>query len=145
MNEGKIDVRSVIACDDVRVETTGKSIFIGIYDADIAVAAFPIQLNLCFVIIANVKRAENIRLQTRIVGPSGDPLAKSEISFDVLQDHLGIMLPPHRFGTVFSSAGHLTFQAEVADGRWQDVAKWRVEKLSVIAEEAARLGIAKPS
>ncbi|HEX8165912.1 MAG TPA: hypothetical protein VF601_09000 [Beijerinckiaceae bacterium] len=143
MSESNVDVRSVIACDDVRVEATGKSIFIGIYDADIAVSAFPIQLNLSFVIIANVKKAANIKLNTRILGPSGDPLGESEISFDVLQDHLGIMLPPHRLTNVFSSAGYLTFQAQVA-GEWKDVARWRVEKGAVLLEEAAKLGITKP-
>src|SRR5829696_5650915 len=125
-SEHNVQVTAVFACDDVRLEVTGKQIFIGVYGPDIGVETFPTQISISFVMLTNVKKAKQVLIKTRILGPSGAPLVSAEISFESLADQLSAILPATRLVTVFSSSGTLCFQVDDGNEDWRTVGEWRV-------------------
>lgn len=58
-------VRNVIVCDDIRMESNGKQLLIGVYTIDILVASFPARMRLSFWIDVDQSEPGNIPFEIR--------------------------------------------------------------------------------
>lgn len=73
-------------CDDVRQERNGKFIFIGTYTAEMVVAAYPFQTNLCPVLLI-LKPPPDVRsVKVRLVSQAGAFFGSA--SFEVEGPHI---------------------------------------------------------
>lgn len=57
----------VIVCDDIRTESNGKDIFIGVYTGDIVIGKVPGMLNLCFWVDAKTTGTGERAFEYRVV------------------------------------------------------------------------------
>ena len=69
----RVEILSIIVCDDVRLEHNGKTILVGVY-SDVSVANFPVQLTLTFWTEFKVSVSGDIPVKFRIVGEIDDQL-----------------------------------------------------------------------
>jgi len=68
-------VRSVILCDDIREEKSGKEILIGVYTSSIIFGQFPAKMpKLIFRIALSIERADFKRVKAKIVDQDGKQL-----------------------------------------------------------------------
>ena len=80
-----IKIQSVIICDDIRKEITGKDILIGVYAGGINVPSYPVTLPLAFWIVLDPEQSSNYKCEITIQSPSGNPPIKMEAEIEVGQ------------------------------------------------------------
>lgn len=72
---------SVIVCDDIRQEISGKQILIGVYSEDIIVQSLPTTLTLCFWIQVLRKNSYGGNAKIRVTDPSGNISGEMSLNF----------------------------------------------------------------
>jgi hypothetical protein len=78
MVDAKLTFESVVICDDVRFENSGKLILIGVYSSDIAVTRFPAQFGLVVYCAGEVSTEGSLVAPLRIADEEGTVIFKSE-------------------------------------------------------------------
>jgi hypothetical protein len=74
-----INIMQAVACDDVRQETSGKFILIGVYGGNIGLPAFPAHIGLAFWMRSFPEKIGNYHLQFRVRGPNDSVLASGQM------------------------------------------------------------------
>lgn len=72
---------SVIVCDDIRQEISGKKILIGVYSEDVIVQSLPTTLTLCFWIQVFRKNSYAGNAKIRVTDPSGNISGEMSLNF----------------------------------------------------------------
>jgi hypothetical protein len=75
------NITSVIVCDSVRREVSGKEILIGVYSGDIVVPSFPVVIDLAFWFELDIKEVGEQFANIRIVVPG--KVAPLEMRFQI--------------------------------------------------------------
>jgi uncharacterized protein DUF6941 len=116
----KIQVKSVVVCDDIRTEKSGKHILIGVYN-DIGVLKFPTQLVLAFWVQFFCRDgASKIPCTLRLRGDHDEEFFKFEFTLEAPKTGLasigfgGIPVALQILGTL-----HLQFREE--EGEWETI------------------------
>lgn len=79
-----VSVESVVMCDDIRKEASGKDLLIGVYGGGLVVPSYPMMIQAAFWIELSTPVTENIPGAFRVTTPSGNP--PIDVDF-VLQVH----------------------------------------------------------
>lgn len=78
-------IRSILFCDDVRKEVTGKYIIIGVYTADVTVNQYPVDFLLSLWVELEFEELGSYEIDMRIISPSGNPPV--EVNFTANINH----------------------------------------------------------
>ncbi|MCK9552252.1 hypothetical protein [Aquamicrobium sp.] len=81
----RADISTVIICDDVRKELSGKDILIGVYSGTVNVPAYPTTFPAAFWIEIEPEGAGSIHCEFTIATPSGNPPMKVGFDLDVVE------------------------------------------------------------
>lgn len=81
----RADVSTVIICDDVRKEISGKDILIGVYSGAVNVPAYPTTFPAAFWIEIEPDGTGSIHCEFTIATPSGNPPMKVGFDLDVVE------------------------------------------------------------
>jgi len=118
MTERKIRFKYALLCDDIRQETSGKFIFIGVYGGDsIQFPVFPAQVALylaLFLESAGPCQAE-IKMEARLNGERMMGMAGEIGSNQEGEAFIPLQFPP----LTFKEAGELEIRLRLSQGRWQ--------------------------
>jgi hypothetical protein len=112
------DIATVLVCDDVRKEVTGKDILIGVYVGDILVPAFPASLRLAAWLELVPKEVGQVALDIRAGFPDQNAQLQLRLQINDLVP-LGVALP----GLQLVAQEQTEFVLEIRDGK-----DWRVLK-----------------
>ncbi|MCI0560704.1 MAG: hypothetical protein MN733_19640 [Nitrososphaera sp.] len=87
-------VKSFIVCDDMRLENSGKGIFIGVYaDTIVFHQPFPVSYpKLNFVLRVDSSRVSGATLTLRLTGPKREKIFSADMSVSVPQTDSDTML-----------------------------------------------------
>ena len=117
-----VNILSVVICDDVRTENTGKDILIGVYGGPIALHAIPSPpLPLRCWINLEVRGPTNISLNFRARDHRGKQLLFSQAQIGTQEEHgLGnISLGPFLY-VLTEPEGSLTLDYQEEEGEWKN-------------------------
>ena len=121
MKKADIQFVTALICDDVRKETTGKDILIGVYSSNIAVASIPSELNIVFYIMAHTIESGSIEVKFRMIGPNTARLFETPVmGIEITNLDSGSII----FGTTvqFQAEGKYVIQGSKDDGKtWTDI------------------------
>jgi|SRR5581483_1945164 len=121
---------SVVVCDDIRQEMSGKHILIGVYQGAMLVRGFPFDVALAWWILASPSNKGIVHIDLRVVGASGNVLFQgASIRLDVRDAaDTAIAVPP--LPLQLQSPDQLSFQWRVREGtdspEWETIARLRV-------------------
>jgi hypothetical protein len=82
-SESSIQVHSLILCDDVRREESGKDILIGVYSGDILVPQFPAALSLSLWAEYTVRGTGPLLVAFRMTTDRGTELLRVEVTISI--------------------------------------------------------------
>jgi hypothetical protein len=135
--------RSVIACDDVRREDTGKDILLGVYSGALVVDQFPVQLRPYWYIQTEPEGEGDIPMKLKATGPHGvryfqvSFTAKTGRKSDMPEDWSGQgEMTPLIFGPFnmqVQTEGVIEFQCQQYDDEWVVI-----KRIWVVAEKQDR-------
>lgn len=77
---------SVIVCDDIRQESNGKLILIGVYSDDIIVPSIPTNIALCFLIQIRMMSNQPVNAKLRVTDPSGTTSGEGLLNLSSISD-----------------------------------------------------------
>ena len=122
-----IDISSVVLCDDVRQETNGKLILIGVYIHSVLVADFPAKLILTMWVEIKPNETGKFPAKFRVIKDDESVLLRGEtkITIDNL-DPTTALFP--RLPLEFQRDGVYFFQWKFGDDEWQTVKEFIVQK-----------------
>jgi len=104
-----------LLCDDVRQETNGKFIILGLYTPDIAVPAVPVSLpSLCFFTVGETEGPEDVDLTFRLTQQNNDTVLVGG-SGKMRVDKRGFVAIPLKFAPItLPGAGNYVFTIDIA-------------------------------
>ena len=117
-----IKIETVLICDDVRREVSGKEIIIGVYGGSITVPRYPGTMVATIWLEFDAVEHGDHKLELKIETPSGNP--PIEISIDYSVDNSGPMslfvprLPLH-----FERDGDIVISIKLDEQNWEIVKK----------------------
>lgn len=120
-----IKAECAILCDDVRTESNGKILAIGIYKSAVQVDEFPCILSLVFLVGIDVLEAKKVLLEFK-VSSNGQKIR--HIKGDLEGSVLGRDWIPVATGHfAFESESEISLSSRIDNGRWKSLLKTRVE------------------
>lgn len=132
MSKTSIQINSVIICDDIRRELSGKATFVGVFPGDIKANARPAQLSLSFWFDCSTKESIN-KFEARITLTDKKTNSSSEILREVLENETKFKTPitavkPISFALMgltilVEEDSILTISARPFKGRWKELTK----------------------
>ena len=120
MQDEDFHVKSIIVCDQVRVENNGKEILIGVYGGDIAVQKFPVDLPLTYYLsFTTAQSFEKLKIAWRIATQSGNEIGiEGELfSGDSEQTYGAIHTPT--LGMRFDEPDEIKIEVRLDEGDWR--------------------------
>lgn len=127
MVSSAIEVRGAFACDDIRFETGGKFILIGVYGPDLNVPAFPTIITLRIVALVNLPRGGELSFEFRLVNSDGSKIADIKGDLEAMKMAKGILLPMGPFAIHFAKPATFDLQYRSPGGnRWKTIQSWEV-------------------
>jgi hypothetical protein len=129
MKAPRLDITSVILCEEVRREITTKDILLGVFPGDIASQGFPAQIPVAFWFSFKPSASGNMEFELRLLDQTNAALIelKSEI---LVGDNLGpaaFFTPPLRLQVVKPSKFRL--QMRQGGAGWKTIKTFGVEKI----------------
>jgi hypothetical protein len=121
----RADIVSVIICDDVRKEQSGKDILIGVFSGGIVLPAYPSHLRLAFWIEIQPEAVGEIHCQIKVETPSGNPPIEAEFDLGVTEVDTAVIV----MGGVplaFERDGEIVVSAKMGSAEWRVVKRKRV-------------------
>ena len=131
MNVSKL-IGNCIVCDDIREESNGKKILIGVYGADIVVPVFPAVLSLQIYMEVPSKIVNDEFDDLHFKLSSGKeafrmrvPMSDLKASFAANSGALGMIITP-KFGVKFDDEGDLIFAVSANQRSWHQLISKRI-------------------
>ena len=126
-------IGSVILCDDIRKEDTGKGILIGVYSGNITVFRFPTAASLSVWIEHDVTEIGKFEFHCRLL--LDDEIEVVSIAGELDAKELG----PGDFAfggisTQLQREGYLSIQFKIADQEWTEIRRKRIIKSENLLE-----------
>lgn len=117
----KINVRSALLCDDVRVEANGKHILIGVYAGDILVTGLPATLSLIvWLEIAPGRNADQLAFEYKVTLPGRAKERRGNINMMLDgEEHAFLIMRLSPFE--LTQEGRLTLALRAPGDRWAEV------------------------
>lgn len=125
MSEARIRVRAAIACDDVRHEIGGKMTLVGIYGPVIGLRAFPAQLMLRIVCLADIETAGRHTIFLRVT--NDDDLSLVEWKVEMEAAGLGDAIPLLPLPLSLRVGRPVSLRlAQQLEGEWKVLQTWMI-------------------
>lgn len=119
MAEEKISPLAMLVFDDARKEVSGKDILIGLYSGGIRLHKLPANLLLQSLLIFEIKKIGDVKLNIHFKGPNIDQGFELEMGFNELSkphQPATMMLP--RLPFTINNTGELTVEMQQDGGPW---------------------------
>jgi len=127
MSEQRHSISYGVVCDDIRQESNGKLILVGVYSRDIRLSKIPGQAQLAFLIALNASETGGIKFESQVLF-NGEQMLHANGEGNIDGKGLAMVsFPPGPF--VFKSEGELVFRARLEDEEWIEL--WRGSVRSV--------------
>ncbi|MFN3623681.1 MAG: hypothetical protein ACK4TP_06410 [Hyphomicrobium sp.] len=134
-----LHVKSVVLCDDIRQEKSGKFILIGAYLGTMLVSSLPARLKLSWWILATPAKKGKETIRVRLMSDGSGPIFTGELELSVGSlEEIAIVLPPIPVELKKEGAFMLEWQFE-GTKRWQELMRFnvRLNSPSVAEQQAA--------
>lgn len=122
---------NAIVCDDIRQETNGKFILVGVYADEIVAHELPLRINLSFMVQVKLDTETSFSIEARTVRNDGTEFVSEKANFGSLPPAATVTMFFVGTPTRFEAAGHIALQFRQEGGEWFDV----VSKNIVLAPE----------
>jgi hypothetical protein len=117
-----INIVHAIACDDIRQETTGKFILIGVYSGNLGLPFFPSQIALGFWMLARPSKEGDYHVQFRVEVPGETQGISGTMLVHVREkEDTALVMPP--MPIPLESPGEIVLQYREGDGLWNTVCR----------------------
>lgn len=124
-------VISVVMCDDLRKEITGKDILIGVYGGSINVASYPTHIQVAIWMELEVPEIGQFPGHIKIETPSGNPPIDVRFNMEVKEGNTGIValagLP-----VALERDGDIIISAKFGSGEMTEVRRKLVQRVAQI-------------
>jgi hypothetical protein len=123
----RMEIKTVVICDDARREDNGKSILIGVYNSDMIFPSFPASTSLTFWIQFMPTQVGEISFQFRLLGGEDVEFVKGEFKFAASAKELSsipLKLPVIPFQAPIGLALEIKYHAS----DWEKIATLGVKK-----------------
>jgi len=120
-------ITSIIVCDDVRKEITGKDILIGVYSGTINVSAYPVTFPIALWFEIEPDEAGDLNCGVKIETPSGNPPIQAEVTIHVQEVETAVFV----LGGVPMSVerdGDLIISVKFGKEDWMEVKRKKVQR-----------------
>lgn len=114
------EISSVIICDDVRKEVSGKDILIGVFSGGISVPAYPAVLRTALWIEIEPQHVGVINCELKIETPSGNPPFEMGFDLEVIEVGTAVFVM-NGIPLALEKDGHVVVTAKLGDGDWREV------------------------
>lgn len=137
-----IKAANCIVCDDVRQETTGKVILVGVYGSDMILRQTPpANATVGLYLWVEFESSESVAIDLRAAVEGVADMPSDTIAYGVsvnLQNAVGLMQQTWgNFPCRIDFAHALRFEYRVAGGEWQFMRRLHIRHLSGATSEAA--------
>jgi len=122
---GRVELSSVLACDDVRTESNGKLILVGVYNTVIYVPALPAPMRLNFILQIKALEVGDAPFELRLRLGQG-VLAEMNGQVNIHVADTSGLVPLGPLIVEIPTAGTLAIDRRVGR-RWKQVQGWQVE------------------
>jgi hypothetical protein len=124
-----LTIETVLLCDDVRKEITGKDIVIGVYGEDATVAAFPVTLAFSLYMRVRFPGEGPFLTEFRVIGPSGQPLTPTvKVPMRAREGGGMATVQIGQIPIQVQSAGQVQFQWRPPEGEWDTIQKLNIKQ-----------------
>jgi hypothetical protein len=130
-----IEFETVVVCDSIRQENTGKHILIGVYGINIRVVDFPANMRLSWFMIVVPKTVGSSEAEFRIVGPHDVTLVQGELGVNVKELNKPAILRMDNMSIQLQAEGDLNFQIKFKESDWRTIKKISVLKRSQVSQK----------
>jgi len=89
-----INITQAVACDDVRQETSGKFILIGVYSGNMGLPAFPAHVGLAFWMRSRPTKIGTYHLQFRVRGQNDSILSNGQMYVTISEREDTVLVIP---------------------------------------------------
>lgn len=120
-------ITSVIICDDVRREMSGKDILIGVYSGTINVPAYPANFPAAFWFEIEPTQLGSLPIEIKIEPPSGNPPFQVSVSLDVHEIDTSVFVMGGVPITV-ERDGEIIVSAKIGSEPWSVVKRKKVRR-----------------
>ncbi|TGD99105.1 DUF6941 family protein [Methylobacterium nonmethylotrophicum] len=117
-------IRSVLLCDDIRQEITGKIILIGLYSTVIGLAKIPSKIRFRSAIILDIPDGGDYKMIFRLIDHSDNSIMETEMELSAVEPGNNILLPGFVFGINVDKPSNIEIQYQ--DGGWQTIGTWQI-------------------
>ena len=130
MNNRGFVTESVVLCDDIRQENTGKAILIGVYSGDIVISSIPARLGISLWLQGRAtESAHDLSVRALLYGAAPEGSAKPAVTPGV-----AINVEPGNEFTValtgipteITEPGYLAIQLKYGDRDWTELIRKRI-------------------
>lgn len=126
-----VDVLTAVMCDDIRQETNGKLILIGVYTNDVLVLQYPVNLELAFWLMLKFENVGEYKLKLMLCSNDDVVIAEVGVTASVRDASKEVSFITPRFPAVFMSDADIYLKVQTDDGVESVVLKRRIMKGSV--------------
>jgi len=128
--EPPLKITIALLCDDVRRESNGKELLIGVYGNRIILPSFPMALNLTVWMRALFRRPGPAKIEVRVIDDRGQailPTITAEVlSPPEIKDESTIILGAAPFQ--LHGPARIAYQWRPPDGEWKEIVGIKVEQ-----------------
>jgi hypothetical protein len=144
MSDVRLQIESVLVCDDVRTEDNGKAILVGLYTGFIGLGHFPAKMKLRYWLVGKVQGFGNFRLDLRIAfKPEDESKEHPSTTLSIEGEITSRIDSPNEFQLAttgeptfdFSGPGHLVLAARVNGEEFKDVLVKPIQSYPMVSNE----------
>lgn len=124
----KVKIRAALACEDIRTEITGKSIYIGVYGPSLYVPELPCSFNFSFILIMDFLETGYFELDAQIIDDTKNVFVKGKLRGDIKQQESGAPMNFPGIPITIRNSTTLRLQVRNApDATWEMIQSWTIE------------------
>lgn len=116
-----VEFETVVVCDLIRQENTGKHILIGVYAINIGVQGFPVDMRLSWWMIVRPRRAGEHKANFRILGPHDATLVQGQFGMNIKEIKKAAVLRLDNVQLQLQAEGDIKLQIQFPDMDWQTI------------------------
>jgi hypothetical protein len=129
----KVRIRAALACEDIRTEITGKSIYIGVLGPSLMVPIFPALQTIAFMIIADFMEMGNFFIELQVLDEKDNRAMHASLEGEISKIENGVPINLGQTGMKLGEPTILRLQARTEpDGVWETVQSWSIEQMPTV-------------
>lgn len=123
----KLHAVTVVACEDIRREYSGRAILIGVYATILWIPSLPRDVQISWWLLSKPEIFGEIEVEVRVVGPNDSILHQETLHLEIEEISKGGIIRINRMPLQLQAEGQIALQWDAGEKDWETLKELEVK------------------